>query len=147
MKVLMVCLGNICRSPMAEGILRHLADGAGLDWVVDSAGTSDWHIGSAPDSRAVQACRKNGVDISDQHARQLKQSDFENFDVILTMDDNNLASVIDLAKSHNDMAKVISILEYASIQNEEVPDPYYDNRFEEVFELLWESCSEIIRRV
>ena len=143
----MVCLGNICRSPMAEGILRHLSNGAGLDWVVDSAGTSDWHIGETPDSRAVRTCKKNGIDISRQNARQLNEKDFEHFDIILTMDDSNLANVLDIAGSQNNMAKVISILEYASIENREVPDPYYDNRFDEVFELLWESCTEIVRRI
>lgn len=131
---------------MAEGILRHLSNGAGLDWVVDSAGTSDWHIGETPDHRAVRTCRKNGIDISNQYARQLNESDFDNFDLILTMDDSNLANVIDVAESGKGMEKVISILEYASIENREVPDPYYDNRFDEVFELLWESCSEIVRR-
>jgi len=146
MNVLMVCLGNICRSPMAEGILQHLAEGAGLDWTVDSAGTSGWHIGDSPDRRAVRTCRKNGIDISGQRARQFRQNDFRDFDMILTMDEANLHDVVRLAQNDDDKNKINSIMDFASAKGDVVPDPYYDDRFDEAFELIWSSCSAIVRR-
>jgi protein-tyrosine phosphatase len=99
MKVLLVCLGNICRSPLAHGILEHLANTEGLGWEIDSAGTGNWHIGHSPDSRSVAVARKMGVDISEQRARQFEQADFVRFDHILVMDDQNLKNVVALAQS------------------------------------------------
>src|SRR5690606_38658263 len=87
MKILMVCLGNICRSPMAEGIMRHLVEEKGLDWEIDSAGTGGWHIGEAPDPRAIATAKKHGIDISRLQARKFTYRDFGNFDHIFAMDD------------------------------------------------------------
>jgi protein-tyrosine phosphatase len=146
MNVLMVCLGNICRSPMAEGIMQHLAAGAGLDWHIDSAGTGSWHVGEAPDRRAVQTCHKNGIDISGQQARHFGQSDFDQFDLILTMDNSNLDDVVRMAQNDTDRDKINSIMNYADIKGDVVPDPYYDGRFDEAFELIWASCTAIVNR-
>ena len=144
MKVLMVCLGNICRSPMAQGVMEHLINERGLDWYIDSAGTSHWHIGEQPDSRAIRTCRSNGIDITTQRARQFTQKDFDSFDLILTMDDSNLHNVLGLATTDRHRSKVYGILNYAEIPGTEVPDPYFDDRFQEVFDLLWQTCSSII---
>ena len=146
MNVLMVCLGNICRSPMAEGIMQHLASDAGLDWTIDSAGTGSWHVGEAPDRRAVRTCHKNGIDISGQRARHFGQPDFRNFDLILTMDQSNLDDVRRLALNDTDRSKINAIMTYADIKGDVVPDPYYDGRFDEAYDLIWKSCSAIIAR-
>lgn len=130
---------------MAEGVLRHLASEAGMNWRIDSAGTGDWHIGEAPDRRAVSTCDKNGIDISQQHARQFKTSDFRNFDLILTMDKSNRDDVGRLAKSDSDKAKIRSLMDYVSLEENTVPDPYYDGRFDQAFKLIWASCSAIVR--
>jgi low molecular weight protein-tyrosine phosphatase len=146
MNVLMVCLGNICRSPMAEGVLQHLVSGAGLDWNVDSAGTGSWHVGEAPDRRAVSTCQKNGIDISGQQARQFRQTDFRNFDMILTMDDQNRGDVMRLARSEEDRSKISSIMDFTNIADDVVPDPYYDGQFDKAFDLIWASCAAIVER-
>src|SRR5207247_1339714 len=102
----MVCLGNICRSPMAEGILRHKVDALKLDVVVDSAGTGQWYVGQNPDKRAVQTANKFGVDISKLVGRQFSESDFDDFDRIYVMDHSNYADVIELARTMEDREKV-----------------------------------------
>jgi protein-tyrosine phosphatase len=99
MKILMVCLGNICRSPLAEGIMKSRATEAGLSWIVDSAGTGYWHTGELPDRRSIQVGRKHGIDITDQRARQFQPDDFERFDRIFVMDVHNRRDVLQLAKS------------------------------------------------
>lgn len=134
MKILMVCLGNICRSPMAEGILQSKLSN---DFKVDSAGTGNWHEGEAPDHRAIATAKKFGVDISKLRAKQFKLTDFEEFDLILTMDKSNHSNVIALAENEEQMSKVRMLLK----NGKEVPDPYYGNEedFEEVFYLLDES--------
>ena len=142
----MVCLGNICRSPIAEGVLEHMAAQNGLNWTVDSAGTSGWHNGEQPDRRAIATCKAKGIDITRQRSRKLTRSDFETFDLILTMDGSNLRDVLALAGTEQQRQKVSPILEYAGITRTEVPDPYYDGRFQEVYELLWESCQNIIAK-
>ncbi|MEN0052924.1 MAG: low molecular weight protein-tyrosine-phosphatase [Mucilaginibacter sp.] len=143
MKILMVCLGNICRSPVAEGVMQHLAEEAGLDWEVDSAGTGSWHIGEGPDRRSTRAARNHGIDISKQVCRQFKTSDFDEFDHIFVMDKNNLTDVISLARNDQDIQKVKLLL-----GDKVVPDPYYDdNQFEPVFELIEGGCKDIIRRL
>jgi len=146
MNVLMVCLGNICRSPMAEGILQHLAADAGLDWNIDSAGTGNWHVGQAPDRRAVRTCHNNGIDISAQRARQFSQTDFRNFDMILTMDDDNRRDVMRLANSEEDRNKISSMMDFSPVKGDVVPDPYFDGQFDQAFELIWASCSAIVQR-
>ena len=144
MKVLMVCLGNICRSPMAQGVMEHLIGEHGLEWYIDSAGTSTWHIGEQPDRRAISTCQQNGIDITGQRARQIKLDDFDAFDLILTMDDSNLHDVLDLISTDSHRSKVYGILNYAGVRGTEVPDPYFDGKFQDVFDLLWATCSSII---
>jgi protein-tyrosine phosphatase len=141
MKLLMVCLGNICRSPLAEGVMQHLADEQGLDWQIDSAGTGGWHVGEGPDRRSVRTAKEHGIDISKQVCRKFRQRDFDDFDLIFVMDKSNLSDLLVMAPNEQAAAKVKLLL-----GNKEVPDPYYDGSlFEPVFELIKEGCEEIIK--
>jgi protein-tyrosine phosphatase len=143
MKLLMVCLGNICRSPLAEGIMQHLVDEQGLDWQIDSAGTGGWHVGEGPDRRSVRTARHHGIDISKQVCRQFSKRDFSNFDHIYVMDKFNLSDVLAMAPDEQAADKVKLLL-----GNREVPDPYYDeDMFEPVFELIEIGCKGIIREL
>ncbi|HMQ48632.1 MAG TPA: low molecular weight protein-tyrosine-phosphatase [Saprospiraceae bacterium] len=146
MRILMVCLGNICRSPLAEGIMRHKIEVNQLDWEVDSAGTGSWHIGEAPDTRSIAIARKHGLDISHQTARQVQVADLETFDLILTMDSSNYRDVLSLAQNEAQQQKVNMILNYAFPESDEsVPDPYWDsNGFAAVFQMLEEACEQIV---
>ena len=148
MKILMVCLGNICRSPLAEGIMKHKAAEHGLDWHIDSAGTGSWHSGQLPDRRSIAIARQKGVDITYQRARQFHTGDFEQFDMIFVMDTQNLSDVLRLAATPAHREKVALILDQTSPgQRLSVPDPYYDdNGFEEVFNMLDEACHHFIQR-
>ncbi|MCC7505727.1 MAG: low molecular weight phosphotyrosine protein phosphatase [Saprospiraceae bacterium] len=148
MRILMVCLGNICRSPLAEGILQDKIDRLGLGWMVDSAGTGHWHVGDSPDRRSVAVARSHGIDISGQRGRQFQPRDFERFDHILVMDDQNHRDVLRLAHADEHREKVRLILDYSRPEGGHVvPDPYYDdNGFEHVFQLLDEACEAFIRR-
>lgn len=148
MRFLMVCLGNICRSPLAHGILEAKIAEQGLDWTVDSAGTSGWHAGGPPDKRSVQVAKKYGLDISSQTSRQFRHYDFDAFDAIYVMDRSNYANVLALAETDEERAKVHIILnEIYPGQNREVPDPYYDdNGFEEVYAMLDKACEAVIER-
>ncbi|MEO6850689.1 MAG: low molecular weight protein-tyrosine-phosphatase, partial [Mucilaginibacter sp.] len=129
MKILMVCLGNICRSPLAEGLMQHLVKEHELNWHVDSAGTGNWHVGEGPDRRSTRTARNHGIDISKQVCRHFSTSDFHDFDLILVMDKNNLSDVLAMAPDAQTAGKVKLLL-----GNREVPDPYYDdNQFEPVF--------------
>jgi len=140
MKILMVCLGNICRSPLAHGIMEQLAQDNGLDWTVDSAGTGNWHVGQAPDRRSIRTAQEHGVDISKQVCRQFKMHDFDEYDIIYVMDKNNLSDVLSLARNNTDAAKVKLLL-----GDREVPDPYYsDSQFEPVFQMVEDGCRAII---
>lgn len=137
----MVCLGNICRSPLAEGIMQHMADERKLGWKIDSAGTGGWHVGEGPDRRSVHTARDHGVDISKQICRKFRQRDFEDFDHIYVMDRHNLADVLAMAPHEQAAAKVKLLL-----GDKEVPDPYYDDsRFEPVFELIEGGCRDIVK--
>jgi protein-tyrosine phosphatase len=144
----MVCLGNICRSPLAEGIMKHKAAENGLEWMVDSAGTGSWHMGQLPDRRSIAIARKKGIDISDQRARQFQSIDFERFDKIFVMDSQNMSDVLRLASNEIHREKVELMLDLTHPgERKSVPDPYYDdNGFEEVFELLDQACSAFVRR-
>ena len=144
----MVCLGNICRSPLAEGILQHKADEKGLGWTVESAGTSSWHSGEQPDSRSIQKAKEYGIDISHQRSRQFTGYDFERFDLIYAMDTSNYRDMIRLAKSEAEKVKVKIILnESIPDMNQSVPDPYWnDNGFEEVYQMLEKACTAIIEK-
>lgn len=138
----MVCLGNICRSPLAEGIMRSkLTNDA---FLVDSAGTADYHIGKAPDSRSIAVAKKYGLDISHLKGRQFSITDFDAFDVIYVMDDSNYDNVMALARNEKDKEKVKFILnEVYPNQNHHVPDPYYggDDGFETTYKMLDEACA------
>ncbi|MFC0317275.1 MULTISPECIES: low molecular weight protein-tyrosine-phosphatase [Olivibacter] len=143
MKILVVCLGNICRSPLAHGILAHLAKEKGLDWEIDSAGTGDWHVGECPDRRSIAIAKKYGVDISGQRARQFNRIDFECYDKILVMDRNNLRDVLAMAHSPADRAKVSLFLE-----NDIVQDPYYDNNlFDPVYKIIAARCETLLKEL
>ena len=145
MKVLMVCLGNICRSPLAEGVLKHKVKKLGLDWHVDSAGTSDWHVGDLPDKRGIAVAKKYGIDITDQRCRHFKYPDLNNFDLILVMDKDNYYNVIRLVKNETQRQKVQFIMNFIEPNsNGIVPDPYYDNSFEVVYQLLDKACDAVI---
>jgi protein-tyrosine phosphatase len=148
MKILMVCLGNICRSPLAEGILKHQVEDAGLDWQVDSAGTGAYHIGELPDPRSQEVAQVHGLDITDQRARQFKVSDFDTFDHILVMDSSNYQNVLKLARNAEDKAKVELIMNYAEPNmNTAVPDPYWDdNGFENVYQMLTRACKAFVEQ-
>jgi protein-tyrosine phosphatase len=148
MKVLMVCLGNICRSPLAEGILREKVRDLGLNWTIDSAGTGSWHAGELPDPRSIAVAGKNGIDIRDQRARQFRPQDLETFDLIFAMDSQNYRDIIRLAPRPELQEKVHLILDMVHPgQQRSVPDPYWDdNGFDSVYEMLQEACDKIVER-
>ena len=139
-KILMVCLGNICRSPLAEGILASKLPKE--KFIVDSAGTGDWHVNSKPDERSIATAKKNGIDISHQRGTHFKPSFFEIYDYIYAMDNSNYNNVIALSKNENDKLKVKLILdELFPGENVDVPDPYYglQNGFDMVYQMLDEA--------
>jgi len=148
MKIVMVCLGNICRSPVAEGILRHKLHNLGLDSITtDSAGTSSYHIGEAPDRRMRATSHENGVNIDDLKARQFVPSDYDNFDIIYAMDSSNYNDIVAQARTEEEKSKVKLILnEINPGMNQAVPDPYYggDDGFQHVFDLLDKATDVII---
>lgn len=145
MRILMVCLGNICRSPLAEGILQDKIAKQNLDWNVDSAGIGGWHAGQAPDPRSIQIARKYGIDIAGQRARQFSPDDFDRFDRIYAMDAQNLRDILRQARNETDRKKVDMIMNEAFPgKNIGVPDPYYDDDgFESVFQMLVNACDKI----
>jgi protein-tyrosine phosphatase len=142
MNILMVCLGNICRSPLAEGILRTKLT---TDFFVDSAGTGGWHAGQSPDERSIATARNYGIDISNQKARKFSVSDFDTFDHIFVMDQSNFKDVLNLAPDDVAKSKVALILG----PSKEVPDPYYGGQdgFEKVYHLLDQACEEIAIKI
>jgi len=147
MRILMVCLGNICRSPLADGVLRHKVQEKNLPWVVDSAGTASYHIGSPPDPRMVKTASKHGVDIGFLRARQFTSEDFNAFDRILVMDKSNYANVLNLASNQEDINKVMFLMDYLHpTQQKEVPDPYYGAQedFDVVYKLVDEATDAIL---
>lgn len=147
-RVLMVCLGNICRSPLAEGILKSKIDTNNI--LVESAGTGSWHIGELPDQRSIEVAQDHQIDITYQRCRKFIYSDFEDYDLIYVMDRSNLADVLSLAQNEQDRQKVQMILnEIYYGQNIDVPDPYYggDGGFENVFQMLDEACEVISNKL
>ncbi len=143
----MVCLGNICRSPLAEGILKSRVDSQKI--YVDSAGTGDYHIGHSPDERSVAIAEKNSIDITSQRGRQFSVEDFDNFDQIYVMDMSNYRDVLALARNEEDKSKVSLILnEIFPGENVEVPDPYHggEDGFHRVYTMLSEACEIIAKK-
>jgi len=147
----MVCLGNICRSPLAEGILRHKLNEAGITHVeVDSAGTSGHHSGQNPDARSVRNAKKNGVDISKLVSRKFTAADFEKFDRIYVMDQSNYRDVLSLTRDENHHAKVDLFLNISFPgKNRAVPDPWYggEEGFQNVFDLVNDACHTLVRKI
>ena len=146
--VLFVCLGNICRSPTAEGVFRHLAREAGLEGHIriDSAGTGGYHVGAPPDARAMAAAQARGYDLAAIRARKIAPEDFEQFNLILAMDEDNLVHLRGIAPE-NSRARLALLLDYAPGRQERaVPDPYYGGRngFEQVLDLVSEACAGLL---
>jgi protein-tyrosine phosphatase len=145
-KILMVCLGNICRSPLAEGIMLKLIRENNINMRVDSAGTSNYHINEAPDKRTIDNAAKHDVDLKPLRARQFKVSDFEKFDKIYVMDKSNMANVLALAKNEEHKAKVDLLLNASNPgTNLELPDPYFggEQGFEDVFQMVYKACQHM----
>ena len=144
----MVCLGNICRSPLAEGILASKLPKE--KFIVDSAGTGSWHVGKQPDSRSIATAKKNGIDITKQKARQFSSKDFDSFDYIYAMDNSNYQDIVSLAKNQSQKDQVFLILnELFPNDNVDVPDPYYglENGFDMVYEMLDEACNLLAEKL
>ncbi len=144
----MVCLGNICRSPLAEGILKSKVNHRKVS--VDSAGTAAYHIGKGPDPRSVKVAKEHGLNISKQKARQFNTSDFNNFDFIYVMDQSNFEDVVSLAATEEEINKVKLILnEISPTTNSEVPDPYYggEHGFKNVYDMLDLACDSINKKL
>lgn len=149
MRYLMVCLGNICRSPLAEGILSKKLNEIDSDSTVNSRGFEPYHNGDSADSRAVKVAKKNDIDISKHKAVLFKPTDFDEYDKIFVMDNSNYADVVSMARDENDLKKVELIMNVSRIgQNVVVPDPYYggEKGFEEVFNMLNEASDAIIEK-
>lgn len=150
MNVLMVCLGNICRSPMADGLLRKKVVLNQLPIIVDSAGTANYHVGKAPDPRMCETAKSFDCNIDDLRARQFVQADFDNFDLIYVMDSSNYNNVMSLARNDEDRGKVDLLLnETYPGENRNVPDPYYggEEGFIEVYQLLNEATDRLIQKL
>lgn len=146
--ILMVCLGNICRSPLAEGILKSKV--FSFKTFVDSAGTGAYHVGEKPDRRSINVAKENGIDISDQQARKFSVKDFDEFDYIYVMDNSNYEDVISLARNDEDRTKVKLILnEIFPDENLDVPDPYYGGEygFKSIYNMLDQACDVIAKKV
>ena len=144
----MVCLGNICRSPIAEGIMTSKLPSD--NFIVDSCGTGNWHIGNQPDLRSISISRKKGLDITNQKCRQFITSDFDTFDYIYVMDKSNYKDVIALSRNEKQKSKVQLILnELFPNENRDVPDPYFglENGFELVYKMLDETCEIIAKKL
>ncbi len=146
MKILMVCLGNICRSPLAEGILKTKIEARGLPWQVDSAGTGSWHVGELPDHRSIHIAKRYGIDITDQRARQFQPQDLDRFDLIFAMDQQNLRDILRFAQHEQHRQKVQLIMNLVQPDsNQNVPDPYWDDDgFDAVFQMLDAACDAVI---
>lgn len=143
----MVCLGNICRSPLAEGILKSKVD---PDHVfIDSAGTAGYHVGEPPDPRSIAVAREHGLDIGKQRCRKFHTSDFQEFDLIYVMDKSNFSDILSLAGSQEHAEKIKLLLDEIEIGINEVPDPYYggDDGFEKVYQMIDEACDVIAHKL
>ncbi len=149
MKILMVCLGNICRSPLAEGILQHKANALKLNWQVDSAGTAGYHVGEAPHRLSQKVAKQNGIDISQQQCRQFVKEDMLYYDLIYVMDTSNYNDVKNISKELWNEQKVDLLLNELYLgENKNVPDPWYGNEdgYHTVFEMIDRACEKIVKR-
>jgi protein-tyrosine phosphatase len=147
MKILMVCLGNICRSPLAEGILKSKVS---ENIFVDSAGTAAYHVDELPDKRSIAVAKKYGIDLTNQRARKFTVKDFDAFDLIYAMDESNYQNILSLSRNNEDEQKVQLILnEIDTNSNQDVPDPYYggNDGFENVYQMLDEACEIIVSKI
>ncbi|ODT94835.1 MAG: protein-tyrosine-phosphatase [Sphingobacteriales bacterium SCN 48-20] len=147
MKFLMVCLGNICRSPLAEGILQHKARAAGLDWTVESAGTNGYHTGEAPHRLSQKVAKINGIDICNQRARNFTAADFDRYDKIYALAEDVLHEIRRIAGNKYDPSKVTLLMNEAFPgKNLDVPDPWYGEEpgYHDVFQQISEACDAII---
>ena len=148
--ILFVCLGNICRSPTAEGVFRRLAEQEGLldQLMIDSCGTGSWHIGKQPDGRAMAAASRRGVDLSGLRARQFEPSDLDRFEYIVTMDRANLADIRDVWRQNGGTEPRL-FLDYSRAGVDEVPDPYYggEDGFEQVLDLIEDASEGLLRDI
>jgi protein-tyrosine phosphatase len=149
-KVLFVCLGNICRSPLAEGVFLKTVDEAGCSarFAADSAGTGAWHQGEPPDRRSIAVARKHGIDISNQRARQVRTEDFEGFDLILAMDRSNLDNLMRIAPAMPPLG-IHLFNDYALGTSSDIPDPYYGGAdgFETVYNMLLNGCASLVEKL
>lgn len=149
-KVLMVCLGNICRSPTAHGIMEALIEkeGLGADIIVDSAGTGDWHIGRPPDPRTQEAAKRRGYDLSHLRARQVSAADIDEYDWVIAMDRQNRQNLFAMANDSN-RHRISLLLEHAGQVDAEVPDPYYggEQGFEQVLDMVEVACAALLERI
>jgi protein-tyrosine phosphatase len=143
----MVCLGNICRSPLAEGVLKKLLTEKRItNWIVDSAGIGGWHEGDLPDQRAIRVAKNHSIDITGQRARQIQRQDFSQFDHILVMDMENMRDALKISPlQHASKIRMIMDFKYPG-KGIIVPDPYYTNRFEESFQLIMEGCEAFLEQ-
>jgi protein-tyrosine phosphatase len=149
MKILMVCLGNICRSPLAEGILQHKANALKLNWQVDSAGTAGYHIGEAPHRLSQKVAKQNGIDISQQQCRKFVKEDMLHYDLIYVMDTSNYNDVKNISKELWNEQKVDLLLnELYPGENKSVPDPWYgeEDGYHKVFDMIDKACEKIVKR-
>lgn len=147
MKILMVCLGNICRSPLAEGILQAKATAAGLNWQIDSAGTNGYHVGESPHPLSQKVAKINGIDISMQRARRFRAADFEEFDLIFAMAEDVIDEMKSIARHRFDSAKVDLLMNVLHPgKNLDVPDPWYGTEpgYHEVFAMISQACDKLI---
>ncbi len=148
MKILMVCLGNICRSPLAEGLMQDKLQRAGLPYTVDSAGISQWHAGESPDPRSIDIAARHHIDIANQRARKINSEDLRQFDLILAMDKSVYNEILSLADTTNAF-KVKLFLEYAGQGQQDVPDPWYggEEDFHSVYRIIDHACTQIAHKL
>lgn len=149
MKILMVCLGNICRSPLAEGILQQKADKAGLNWIVESAGTNGYHTGEAPHHLSQKVAKLNGIDINKQRSRKFVKEDFEQYDKIYAMANDVLDDIKRIAgKNYSNAKTELFLNELYKGENRDVPDPWYgdEDGYHEVFAIIEEACEAIVKK-
>lgn len=151
-KVLFVCLGNICRSPAAEGVMRAIVEEAGDErrWVIDSAGTGGWHVGQLPDKRMRVHAQRRGLELT-HRCRQVRESDFDDFDLIIGMDDSNIADLRELAPTVEAQEKIVPMGAFVdmALRADSIPDPYYEGAegFELVLDLLENGCRNLYRQL